>query len=152
MPVARAILFLFRVRERLPKLSHLHLLMGRAGFGAMQQKRRLGDHGRRGPNSRYLQKPPQTLQSCPALLQVTLPDGFMLAPEILLQFITTIDCYSNGSIAYRILHATIASAEKSFSKLKILKKNYLRSTVLQQRMDGLAMCSIEKDILRNIDL
>ena len=46
---------------------------------------------------------------------------------------------------------TIASAERSFSKLKLLK-NCLRSTMLQDRLNGLAMCCIEKDILDNIDL
>jgi hypothetical protein len=43
-------------------------------------------------------------------------------------------CYPNVSIAYRILFTmpvTVASAERSFSKLKLLK-NYLRSTVTQE--------------------
>ena len=87
------------------------------------------------------------------VLQVTLPDDFMSAPEIL-QFVTTLDCYPNGSAAYRILltvPVTVASAERSFSKLKLLK-NYLRSTMLQGRLNGLAMCSIENAILGIIDL
>ena len=87
------------------------------------------------------------------VLQVTLPDGFMSAPDIL-QFVTTIDCYPNVSIAYRILltvPVTVASAERSFSKLKLLR-NCLRTTMLQERLNGLAMCSIEKDILDNLDL
>jgi hypothetical protein len=77
----------------------------------------------------------------------------MSTPEIL-RFVTTVDCCPNVSIAYRILltvPVTVASAERSFSKLKLLK-NYLRSTMLQQRLNGLAMCSIEKDILNNINL
>ena len=87
------------------------------------------------------------------VLQVTLPDGFMSAPEIL-QFVTTIDYYPNVSIAFQIfltVPVTVASAEKSFSKLKLLR-NCLRTTMLQERLNGLAMCSIEKDILDNIDL
>jgi len=87
------------------------------------------------------------------VLQVTLPDDFMSAPEIL-QFVTTLDCYPNVSVAYRILltvPVTVASAERSFSKLKLLK-NYLRSTMLQGRLNGLAMCSIENAILGIIDL
>jgi len=87
------------------------------------------------------------------VLQVTLPDGFMSAPDIL-QFVTTVDCYPNVSIVYRILltvPVTVASAERSFSKLKLLR-NCLRTTMLQERLNGLAMCSIEKDILDNIDL
>ena len=58
------------------------------------------------------------------------------------------------SIAYRIrltVPETVASAERNFSKLKLLK-NYLRSTMLQDRLNGLAMCCIEKDVLDNIDL
>jgi hypothetical protein len=77
----------------------------------------------------------------------------MSAPEIL-QFVTAADCYPNVSVAYRILLTvlvTIVSAERSFSKLKLLK-NYLRSTMSQERLNGLAMCCIEKNILDNIDL
>jgi len=72
---------------------------------------------------------------------MTLPDDLMSATEIL-QFVTVADCYPNVSIAYRILltiPVTVASAERSFSKLKLLK-NYLRSTMLQDRLNGLAMC------------
>ncbi|XP_066323474.1 uncharacterized protein [Miscanthus floridulus] len=87
------------------------------------------------------------------VLQVTLPDQLMSASEIL-HFVKVADCYPNASIAYRILltiPVTVASAERSFSKLKLLKK-CLRSTMLQERLNGLAMCSIEKDILDTIDL
>ena len=87
------------------------------------------------------------------VLQVTLPDKLMSALEIL-HFVKDLDCYPNVSIAYRILltvPVTVASAERSFSKLKLLK-NCLRSTMLQERLNGLAMCSIEKDILDKIDL
>ncbi|XP_071683722.1 uncharacterized protein [Lolium perenne] len=86
------------------------------------------------------------------VLQVTLPDD-LSAVEIL-QFVTAIDCYPNVSVAYRILltiPVTVASAERSFSKLKLLK-NCLRSTMLQDILNGLATCCIEKDILDNIDL
>ena len=87
------------------------------------------------------------------VLQVTLPDGLMSALEIL-QFVMAVDCYPNVSVAYRILltvPVTVASAERSFSKLKLLK-SYLRSTMLQDRLNDLAMCCIEKDILDNVDL
>ncbi|KAG6425970.1 hypothetical protein SASPL_110181 [Salvia splendens] len=70
------------------------------------------------------------------------------------EFITVEDCYPNVSIAYRILltiPVTVASAERSFSKLKLLK-NYLRSTMSQDRLNGLATCSIENGILENVDL
>ena len=87
------------------------------------------------------------------MLQVTLPNDKMSASEIL-QFVTAADCYPNVSVAYRILltvPVTVASAERSFSKLKLLK-NYLRSTMSQERLNGLAMCCIEKNILDDIDL
>ena len=77
----------------------------------------------------------------------------MSATEIL-QFVKAADCYPNVSIAYRILltiPVTVASAERSFSKLKLLR-NCLRSTMLQERLNGLAMCSIEQDILDDINL
>ena len=77
----------------------------------------------------------------------------MSALEIL-EFVIAADCYPNVSVAYRILltlPVTVASAERSFSKLKLLK-NYLRSTMSQERLNGLAMCTIERDILDTIDL
>ena len=80
---------------------------------------------------------------------MTLLDSLMSAPEIL-KFVMDADCYPNISVAYRIL-LTVASAERSFSKLKLLK-NYLRSTMSQERLNGLAMCTIEKNILDTIDL
>jgi len=87
------------------------------------------------------------------VLQVSLPDNLMSALEIL-KFVKVANCYPNVSIAYRIpltIPMTVASAERSFSKLKLLKK-CLRSTLLQERLNGLAMCSIEKDILDKFDL
>uniref|UniRef100_A0A8I7B6G1 HAT C-terminal dimerisation domain-containing protein n=1 Tax=Hordeum vulgare subsp. vulgare TaxID=112509 RepID=A0A8I7B6G1_HORVV len=65
-----------------------------------------------------------------------------------------VDCYPSISIAYRILftvHVTVASAERSFSKLKLLK-NYLRSTMTQERLNGLATLCIEKKLLDDIDI
>jgi hypothetical protein len=70
------------------------------------------------------------------VLQVTLPDSLMSAPQIL-QFVIDADCYPNVSIVYRILltvPVTVASAERSFSKLKLLK-NYLRSTMSQRKIE-----------------
>ncbi|KAG9282427.1 zinc finger MYM-type protein 1-like [Astyanax mexicanus] len=46
---------------------------------------------------------------------------------------------------------TVASAERSFSKLKMIK-NYLRSTMSQDRLSGLAMLSIESQRARRMDL
>jgi hypothetical protein len=46
---------------------------------------------------------------------------------------------------------TVASTERSFSKLKLLK-NYLRSTMSQERLNGLATLCIEKGLLDGIDI
>lgn len=87
------------------------------------------------------------------VLQMTLPNTLMPADQIF-EFVRAADCYPNVSIVYRILltmPVTVASAERSFSKLKLLK-NYLRSTMSQERLNGLAICCVEKDVLDNIDL
>ncbi|VAI83222.1 unnamed protein product [Triticum turgidum subsp. durum] len=84
---------------------------------------------------------------------MTLPNTVMSADQIF-EFVRAADCYPNVSTAYRILltmHVTVASGERSFLKLKLLK-NYLRSTMSQERLNGLAICCIEKDVLDNIDL
>jgi hypothetical protein len=45
---------------------------------------------------------------------------------------------------------TVASAERSFSKLKLIK-SYLISTMSQERLNGLAILSIEKKMLENLE-
>ncbi|XP_052621592.1 uncharacterized protein LOC111891056 [Lactuca sativa] len=87
------------------------------------------------------------------VLQKTLPNVVMSSVEIL-EFVKGKDCYPNVCIAYRILltvPVTVVSAERNFSKLKLLK-NYLRSSMSQERLNGLAMLCIEKDLLDNIEL
>ncbi|KAL7594457.1 hypothetical protein Lser_V15G30358 [Lactuca serriola] len=69
------------------------------------------------------------------------------------KFLKEVDYFPNASIAYRILltiPVTVASAERSFSKLKFVKC-YLRSTMTQERLSGLEMISIENEILESID-
>ena len=59
----------------------------------------------------------------------------------------------NVSVALRILltiPVTVASGERSFSKLKLIK-NYLRSSMAQDRLVGLAMLSIENDVAACLD-
>ena len=46
---------------------------------------------------------------------------------------------------------TVASAERSFSKLKLLK-SYLGSSMSQERLNDLAILCIEKNMLENIDV
>ncbi|MCP3851515.1 MAG: hAT transposon family protein [Gammaproteobacteria bacterium] len=41
------------------------------------------------------------------------------------------------------ISVTVSSAERSFSKLKLIK-NYLRSTMSQERLSALSILSIEK--------
>jgi len=45
---------------------------------------------------------------------------------------------------------SVASGERSFSRLKLIK-TYLRSTMSQERLSGLAILSIEKDVTEKID-
>ena len=61
--------------------------------------------------------------------------------------------FPNISIALRIfltLPVTVATAERSFSKLKLIK-NYLRSTMTQERLVDLTVLGIESDLARQID-
>uniref|UniRef100_A0A7N1A7G4 HAT C-terminal dimerisation domain-containing protein n=1 Tax=Kalanchoe fedtschenkoi TaxID=63787 RepID=A0A7N1A7G4_KALFE len=86
------------------------------------------------------------------VLQVILPNDCISSLKIL-EFVKVADCYPNVMIAYRILLTvpfTVASAERNFSKLKLLK-TYLRSSMSQERLNDLAILSIEKDMLENID-
>jgi hypothetical protein len=76
------------------------------------------------------------------MMRFTLPDRPM-------SHVREVDCYPNISIAYRILF--VASTERNFSKLKLLK-NYLRSTMSQQKLNGLATLCIEKKLLEDIGI
>ncbi|XP_023735010.2 uncharacterized protein LOC111882873 [Lactuca sativa] len=70
----------------------------------------------------------------------------------ILNFLKRVDCFPITSIAYRIMltiHVTVASVERSFSKLKILK-SYLRSTMTQERLNGLALMTIERNMLDKV--
>ena len=63
------------------------------------------------------------------------------------------ELYSNTWIVLRILltiPVTVASGERSFSKLKLIK-TYLRNTMLQDRVNSLSMLSIEQEIAENLD-
>jgi hypothetical protein len=61
--------------------------------------------------------------------------------------------YQNVTTALRIpltFPVSVASAERSFSKLTLIK-SYLRSTVGQERLGGLALMSIEKEITATLN-
>lgn len=66
-----------------------------------------------------------------------------------------LDSYVNLSIALWLLFLTLlmtgALAKRCFSSLK-LKKTYLRSTLRQERLSGLAQISIEQEVRRSLDL
>lgn len=78
-------------------------------------------------------------------------------PETTLSYITKnrlIDIFPNIYVALRILltlPVSVASGETSFSKLKIIK-NYLRSTLSQDRLSGMATLAIEHQILSTIEI
>ena len=44
---------------------------------------------------------------------------------------------------------TVATVDKSFSKLKLIK-NFLRSSMSQERLSGLALLSIENERAKNL--
>ena len=49
------------------------------------------------------------------------------------------------------LPVTVSSAERSFSKLKLIK-TYLRSSMAQDRLDGLALLAIERDAAQKLNV
>jgi len=62
--------------------------------------------------------------------------------------------FANVAIAlrmYLVLMVTNCSAERSFSKLKLIESR-LRTSMTQERLVNLAIMSIESDILREIDV
>jgi len=70
------------------------------------------------------------------------------------EYVREVDCYPDVSVAYRILFTvpvTVASDERTFSYLKLLR-NYMRSTMSQEKLNGLAILYIEKKLLDEIDI
>lgn len=62
--------------------------------------------------------------------------------------------FPNLYISLRILSTfpvSVATDERSFSKLKIIE-NYLRSSMSQERLSGLALISIEHEIANNLNM
>ncbi|XP_073129369.1 uncharacterized protein [Henckelia pumila] len=87
------------------------------------------------------------------LLRKALPDWITKPLEVLEYVKNLHHGFPNAWIAYRILltiPVTVASAERSFFKLKLIK-NYLQSTMSQDRLNGLAILSIEKKMVANLD-
>uniref|UniRef100_A0A8C9Y5M1 HAT C-terminal dimerisation domain-containing protein n=1 Tax=Sander lucioperca TaxID=283035 RepID=A0A8C9Y5M1_SANLU len=64
-----------------------------------------------------------------------------------------VELYPNLSIALRLMTTvpvTVASGERSFSRLKLIK-THLRSTMLQERLSALAQISIEHEVTKSLD-
>lgn len=62
------------------------------------------------------------------------------------------EVYPNMWVALRIavtIPVTVAAAERSFSKLKLIK-TYLRSTMCQERLNGLPLMSINQEISKQV--
>lgn len=90
------------------------------------------------------------------LLQTILPSTAKTPLEVLKYLMKNelTQNFPNVSVAMRIvltLPVTVATAERSFSKLKLIK-NYLRSTMSQERLLGLSFTSIEYEVLEKLDL
>ncbi|KAI4829740.1 hypothetical protein KUCAC02_001413 [Chaenocephalus aceratus] len=58
---------------------------------------------------------------------------------------------STALLLYLTIPVTVATAERSFSNLKLIK-TYLRSNMGQERLSGLATLSIENSRARKLDL
>ncbi|KAL3888791.1 hypothetical protein ACJMK2_001152 [Sinanodonta woodiana] len=126
----------------------------------------------------FLNMTKDNIRKCAADLEIALTDvpkdinGYMLSEEIetikpilpaqqqkpkeLLNYLACNDrstTFPNLFIALRILltiPVTVASGERSFSKLKLIK-TYLRSVIHQERLNNLALMSIESPISRDIN-
>ena len=75
------------------------------------------------------------------------------SPINVLNYIKRLESFPNACITFRILLTiplTIASVKRSFLKLKLIKL-YLRSTISQERLNGLAILSIEKEMLAKLE-
>lgn len=66
-------------------------------------------------------------------------------------FCTTYCDVLTACIIYISLPVTVAMAERSFSKLKLIK-NYLRNSMGQNRLSNIAILNIEKDETNKLDL
>ena len=88
-----------------------------------------------------------------SIVRKCLPKETKRAIEVL-DYLKMMDsCFPNVWIAYKILltiPVTVASVERSLSKLKLIK-SFIRSTMSQEILNGLAILSIEKHILEQID-
>jgi hypothetical protein len=79
---------------------------------------------------------------------------FDVAHLILVDYYALSSTYSDVCSAFMLLltlPVTVATRERSFSKLKLIK-NYQRSTMSQERLSDLAVLSIENDRAKKLDI
>lgn len=90
------------------------------------------------------------------ILKTVFPNSALGDPIKMLQYLSMnsrIDDFPNTWIVLRILltiPVSVASGERSFSKLKLIK-TYLRSTISQDRLNNLAILSIENETSSELD-
>ena len=65
-------------------------------------------------------------------------------------FLESLPTLSLSLKLFLTLCVSVASCERSFSKLKLIK-NYLRSTMSQARLSGLAILSVENELAKNLN-
>jgi len=94
------------------------------------------------------------IKDCKSQTFSLIPDLRAAARVAILQLSTTYSLhaeYPNDEIALRIFLTfpiTVVTCERSFSKLKLIK-NYLRSTIGQDRISDMAILSIERTFYIN---
>lgn len=65
-------------------------------------------------------------------------------------FSTSYDDVLGASLIYLTLPVTVASAERSFSKLNLIK-NYLQNTIRQDRLSNISILNIDKEETAELD-
>ncbi|CAF1049490.1 unnamed protein product [Adineta steineri] len=81
-------------------------------------------------------------------------DGVTELPEFINKFKLIANGYPNAKRVYQFILAlpiTVATNERSFSKLKLIKSR-LRSNLMPDKAEWLIIASTERDLLENIDL
>jgi len=58
---------------------------------------------------------------------------------------------ATACVLFATILVTVASAERSFSKLKLMK-SYIRSSISQERLDGLALLAVENEGAKQLNI